>query len=240
MSSESAHHPTLLYQLMVTRQAFQSKELIYISSPQPAKWVKLDACRWDAPSAIFTLFALNQRYKQNSELFVRKLYLGNATAADVVGELKKLNGRIDSIDTIRNLLEILSGYVEGGQLNIDSLRGLEKLSMKLLPVKLGGRSELCSFVDNNWFIEEDDTPLLVELFQDIIRVVDCDFITKRRPRTLLEKMGGLANLLSERYTIENETQGEISFDPISTKALRAKAEYLSRSVLRTPDILCCR
>ena len=164
---------------------------------------------------------------------MRKLYLGNATAADVVGELKKLNGRTDSIDTIRNLLEILSGYVEGGTLNVDSLRGLEKTSMKLLPVKIGQRSELCSFVDNNWFIEEEDTPILVETFQGLVRVVDCDFLTKRRPRTLLEKMGGLANLLSERYFIENETQGEIRFDPISTKALRAKAEYLSRSVSRS-------
>lgn len=204
--------------------------MIFISYPQ-RKWVKLDACRWNAPAAIFTLFALSQRYKQNSHLFVSRLHLGDATAADVVGELKKLNGQTESIDTIRDLLQILTTYVEEGKLNVDSLRGLEKLSMKLLPVKIGERLELCSFVDNNWFIEEEKNPNLVKAFQDLVRMVDCDFLTKRKPRTLLEKMGGLANLLSQRIFVEKEVQGGIAFDPSSTKTFRARAEYFSRSVI---------
>lgn len=216
--------------LTTDRQEFTSKPLVYIASPQPAKWVKFDVCRWDAPEAIITLFALNQRFKQNADLFTRRLGLGSASAADAVIELKKLNGRKDAMDTIRELLKILSTYVEEGKLNVDSLRGLTNNRVKILPVNIGQHTELCSFFDNNWFIEDEDMPILVECFQGFVRVVDCDYLTKRKPRVLLEKLGCLANLLSERYSVQNEAQGQVSFEPALTKNLRAKAEYLSRLV----------
>ena len=220
--------PSVVPSLTMNRDAFKSNHLVYISAPKPAKWVKLDTCRWEAPASIVTLHALNQRFKQNQELFVHKLRIGNVTAADVVEELKKFNGRLDAIETIRELLSLLNSYVEEGVLDTRNLQGLVDKSVKILPVAMGDSRELRSFFDMDWFIADDDMPLLVQTFQDVVWYLDCKELTQRRPRVLLEKLGRLDRLLSETRTEKAQAEHLSAWDPKASKALRAKGEFLSR------------
>ena len=70
----------------------------------------------------------------------------------------------------------------------------------------------------------------METFEGFVRIVDCDYLAKRKPRKLLEVLGFLGNELSQRNFTEYAILGEVAFAPVPTKMLRAKAEYLSRYV----------
>lgn len=215
---------------------FRSQPLIYISSPKPSKWVSLQSCRWQSPASIVTLYALHERYRQNAELFRHKLHLGDATAQDVSGELIKLSGRTESIKEIRALLKLLTSFVQAGKIELNSLPLMHN-HLKLLPVQLGdGAWELRPFSGNDWFVEEEDMPWLMEAFRGKVYFVDPELSSKEAnsARPVLQKLGMLARLLdlqvdshllfpNEGYALDEETQ-----------VLRGKAEYLARYVTRSP------
>lgn len=211
------------------RTEFKSKQLVYIATPRPGKWVSLQSCRWKAPDAIVTLYALHQRYKQNAELFCHKFHLSDATAQDVVSELIKLSDRVECFPEIRALLKLLSTFVEEGKIDINSFTELRFSHLKILPVRRGeDEVALQAFFGDDWFIADDDAPFLVESFKAQVFFVDLELPLQSSLRKLFEKLGLLGRLLKEQIQghLQFPDEGEV-LEP-ETDLLRQKAEYLAR------------
>lgn len=211
------------------RSEFKSKNLVYIATPRPGKWVSLHSCRWQSPDAIVTLYALHQRYKQNAELFRHKLRLSDATAQDVVVELIKLSGRLECVGEIKALLKLLGSFVEQGKIDINSFTELRYDHLRILPVRRGDDEvALQAFFGDDWFIVDDSSPFLADSFKDKVFFLDIELPLESSLRKLFEKLGLLVRLLDGQKHRHLQFPEEGSLLETDTNALRSKAEYLAR------------
>ncbi|KAK3700516.1 hypothetical protein LTR37_015917 [Vermiconidia calcicola] len=210
----------------LVRNAFATKGLIYVASPKPGKWLRIDECRWTAPSSLRSFTRVSGRYPDLSGLFVDQLGLKSATASDVVRELQDLSGNDGEIEWIKELLKTLNTSV-GGRSADDIIKTLYNNTLKILPVRSNG-SSLRSCTDIDWFIA--DRTSLEECFKDKVALLDFERIAIAQLRPLLEKLALQQRFLSANFTENTKAEGESTFHQAFTDHLRSKASFISRLV----------
>lgn len=190
--------------------------------------MSLFSCRWSSPPSIITLFALDERYKGNAELFRHKLQLGDASAQDVVSELAKLNGEIGRVDAIKELLKVLASFVAEGKIDINSFPRLTDNRVKVLPVRKGEEVALQAFFGDDWFIAPTNMEHLVNAFEGLVFFLDLDLPSESPIRKLFAHLGCLVRLLDEQVQRHLVFPEEGHLLEQETRVLRSKAEYLAR------------
>ena len=185
----------------------------------------ISRCRWSSPACLESLFSLKERYPDQRQLFFQRLGIKNADIADVVEELRGLNGVTTKIETIKQLLLFLNGLLVEARYDENTLKELRTADMKVLPVQ-NVRTELRSCHDEDWFIA--DRKRLRDCFQGRIHIFDFDHADLGGLSCVLQKLKVQQRALSKCVFEETEAIGASTYNEVCTRQLQSKAVFISQ------------
>ncbi|KAK3712619.1 hypothetical protein LTR37_009062 [Vermiconidia calcicola] len=216
----------------LVKNAFTTKNLVYIPTAETSNWMSLSVCRWSCPKRLSGIVALSWRYPALRDLFTSKLGVRDATVTDVVQALEKLKGQEDKSDHIRDLLLALNSLLKAYPYDSNMALNLIAASKKILPIK-GGKAKLKSAVDTDWYIA--DRERLEDCFTDSVALLDFPRDQVATLSTLFTKLRLNDRMLSASVSEETVAAGKSSFNQNLTEQLRSKAAFVSQLV---PPSLC--
>lgn len=201
--------------------------LVYVATPRPGSWIDIAGCRWHSTTtSLSNLVILSGHYSGLRQLFIETLGVKNVDATDIVNEIVSLNGRVDEVAVIKELLIALSdcGFHNTSQRN--SLARMGNQEIKVWPVRNESNAVgLRSASDISWFFP--DRPRLRNVFAGKVPVLDFDAAGLSAVLPLLERMGKTDRLLSKHVIEETHAAGQLTFQPGFSDSLRSKARYVA-------------
>ncbi|KAK5164154.1 uncharacterized protein LTR77_010245 [Saxophila tyrrhenica] len=209
----------------VVRDVFDKEQLVYLHSPNPAKWVGLRKCRWSVPSCLTRLVALRHTYPDLRTFFCTELGIGDADTGDVVTHLLELKGRLDRIELAKEQLVLLSRFIALKHTGLG--RTSELLNAEILSVREEAGA-LRAPADSGWFTA--DRARVGQCFQGRLWLLDFDMDQLALLQPLIARMGLQKHSLSAHVVERTEISGASSFNPAITNELRSKAPFISRLV----------
>ncbi|KAF2232981.1 hypothetical protein EV356DRAFT_487514 [Viridothelium virens] len=212
----------------LVKRTFQ-KSVIFIASPIPIRWVKLNECVWQAPSQLQILTALSRRYPTLEALFKKYLGLKNASTADLVNQLVKYSGQISQMENIKSLLVVLNTCLVNG-FDHDSIDRLK--SAAVFPVRQSQTEvKLCTIVTDGWCVADRDG--LKACFTGKVGLLDFlvkDLRAGGRMEPLLKRLKLLEHRLSTRVKETTETAGSVDLEEELIDMFHSRAKFIARLV----------
>ncbi|KAI9685068.1 MAG: hypothetical protein M1822_005460 [Bathelium mastoideum] len=211
--------------------ALQQTPIVFIRSGPSFRWVTLNGCVWKAPRQLRSIPALEQHFPKLETLFVRYLGVQNASIANIVDELLRLEGQTSEVADIKGLLEALNACLTWGNddPSIDRLR-----NARVFPTRISTSEErLESCASDQWCIA--DRSSLRYSFVDELHLLNFDVKDTKvggRLQPLLERINLVDRRLSGKVEEKTESGGLVELDKETTAELRYKAKYIARLLPR--------
>lgn len=229
----AASFPTHLARIPtnITRTFFKDNPLVYLVQTHyqnAGVWIDIKKCCWDAPDCLRSVTALRPCYPDLKPLFQGILGLQNASVETIVAEIVQLDGNVDAVGDIKNMLLALGSQIlqPADTTKMQSaLRQLEK--HRVIPIKgKEGQSILVTLTDQRWFVA--DRKSYQKAFGGKVHLLDFSLRDQQKLEPLLSRFSISLRRISELVVEETVIKGKDKavVDAAHTNKYRGKVHHL--------------